>query len=81
MVLESLSNVVEDSLIHDMQNLPLADESTDIVNNKDIVIYAWIISDDMKPSTRFLTMLRCLWQGSCLIGFSHTNIFIVHLMI
>ena len=33
----------------------LADESTDIANHKRLVIYTQIISDDMKPSTRFLT--------------------------
>ena len=62
-LLESLSNVVEDSLVCDLQNssfvTALADESTDIANNKPLVIYAQIISDDMKPSTRFLTNTEC----------------------
>ena len=61
-LLESLSNVVEDSLVCDLQNLSfvtaLADESTDIANNKRLVSYAQIISDDMKPSTRFLTNIE-----------------------
>ena len=60
---ESLSNVVEDSLVCDLQNssfvTALADESTDIANNKRLVIYAQIISDDMKQLMRFLTNIEC----------------------
>lgn len=62
-LLDSISSVVEDDLQRDLQNSPvvtaLADESTDIANNKRLVIYAQIISNDMKPSTRFLTNVEC----------------------
>ncbi len=37
----------------------ITDESTDIANNKCLVIYAQIISDKMKPSKWFLTNTEC----------------------
>lgn len=37
----------------------LADESTDISNTKRLVLYAQVISTDMKPSTMFLTNVEC----------------------
>lgn len=62
-LLECLANVVEDDLQRDIQNskfvTALADESTDIANNKRLVIYTQLISEDMKPSTRFLTNVQC----------------------
>ena len=58
-----MSSVVEDNFKSDLANskvvTALADESTDISNHKSLVIYAQIISEDMKPSTRFLTNIEC----------------------
>lgn len=62
-LLECLANVVEDNLQTELQKskfvTALADESTDIANNKRLVIYAQLISEDMRPSTRFLTNVQC----------------------
>ena len=37
----------------------LADESTDIVNHKRLVVYAQIISEDMTPKTWFVANVEC----------------------
>ena len=62
-MLDCLSETVEDRLKTDLKNSPvvtaLADESTDISNHKRLVIYTQIISEDMRPSTRFLTNIEC----------------------
>ena len=62
-LLRCMPQTVEDNLKSEMANskvvTALADESTDISNHKRLVIYAQIISEDMKPSTRFLTNIEC----------------------
>lgn len=37
----------------------MSDESIDISNTKPLVIYAQIISDDMKPSTLYVNNMEC----------------------
>ena len=60
-ILRCMSSVV-DNLKSELANskvvTALGDESTDISNHKRLVIYAQIISEDMKPSTRFLTNIE-----------------------
>ena len=62
-LLQSMASVAEEDLQNELTNSPvvtaLADESTDISNHKRLVLYTQIISNDMKPSTRFLTNIEC----------------------
>jgi hypothetical protein len=63
-ILQSIACVAEEDLQQELINSPvvtaLADESTDLTNHKRLVIYTQIISNDMTPSTRFLTNIECL---------------------
>ena len=61
-MLDFLSETVEDRLKRPSYSpavTALADESTDISNHKHLVIYKQIITDDIRPSTRFHTNIEC----------------------
>ena len=63
-MLEALSAVLEDNIKHKLDKSPfvtaLADESTDIANNKRLVIYAQVVSPEtMKPETHFISNTEC----------------------
>jgi len=61
--LDSLAAYVERELCAKLRASPvvtiLADESTDIVNNKRLVIYSQIIDESMRPSTHYVCNVEC----------------------
>ena len=61
--IESLSSVAEEDLNQRLQASPIvtvmSDESADITNTKRLVVYAQIISEDMVPSTLYVTNMEC----------------------
>ncbi|XP_061170873.1 zinc finger protein 862-like [Saccostrea echinata] len=62
-LLDSLSKVADTHLNESLSASPMvtvmSDESTDISNTKRLVIYAQLISDDMKPSTHYVNNMEC----------------------
>ncbi|XP_053396558.1 zinc finger protein 862-like [Mercenaria mercenaria] len=62
-LLDSLAAVAETDLIDQLNHSPfvtvLTDESTDLSNTKRLVLYAQLISEDMKPSTVFINNTEC----------------------
>ena len=61
--LDSLSKVADTHLNESLSASPMvtvmSDESTDISNTKRLVIYAQVISDEMKPSTLYVNNMEC----------------------
>ena len=62
-ILDCLSDLLEDELKERLSKSSvvtvLADESTDIANVKSLDIYTQIISEEMKPSTHYVTNIEC----------------------
>ena len=62
-ILDCLSDLLEDELKERLSKSSvvtvLADESTDIANVKRLDIYTQIISEEMKPSTHYVTNIEC----------------------
>ena len=62
-ILQCLSDEIDGKLKEKLEKSPiltaLADESTDIANHKRLALYTQIISEDMKPSTHFVTNIEC----------------------
>ena len=60
---DSLSKVADTHLNESLSASPMvtvmSDESTDISNTKRLVIYAQVISDEMKPSTLHVNNMEC----------------------
>jgi hypothetical protein len=69
-LLDSLSKVADNNLNESLSASPvvtvMSDESIDISNTKRLVIYAQIISDDMKPQTLFVN--NCKGIAASLLG-------------
>ena len=61
-ILQCLPDVIDDELKEKLEKSPivtaLADESTNIANHKRLALYTQIISEDMKPSTHFVTNIE-----------------------
>ena len=61
-ILQCLSDVIDDELKQKLEKSPivtaLADKSTDIANHKRLALHTQIISEDMKPSTHFVTNIE-----------------------